>query len=72
MTTVPRLQYSAKAEAYFTTVSGVRLLPTIPRIPEILTIKDIADSSPLYDANVRNEASRSKESLETSLGISVA
>jgi hypothetical protein len=50
----------------------VRLLPTIPRIPEILTIKDIADSSPFYDANVRNEASRSKESLGTSLGISVA
>jgi hypothetical protein len=34
------LQYSAKADVYLTIVSGVRLEPTIPRIPEILTIND--------------------------------
>jgi hypothetical protein len=45
MTTVPRLQYSANAEIYFTMTGGVRESPTIPLIPEMLTIKDMGDLS---------------------------
>src|SRR5437016_2141906 len=38
-TIVPRLQYSANAAEYFTRTSGVRLSPTMPRMPDMLTIK---------------------------------
>jgi hypothetical protein len=39
------MQYSPNAEAYRTTASGVRELPTIPRIPEMLTINDMENTS---------------------------
>jgi hypothetical protein len=34
------LQYSENAAAYFVMTSGVRVEPTTPRIPEILTMSD--------------------------------
>jgi hypothetical protein len=35
------LQYSPNAAAYFTTTSGVRVSPTMPRMPEMETMRDI-------------------------------
>jgi hypothetical protein len=68
-TTVPRLQYSANAAVYRTMISGVSVDPTIPRMPEMLTINDIPINSWLWK-NVRNEGPIIKDAFNRSIGDS--